>query len=71
MKIDNLYDNGETVYLITDPEQLPRMITAVCERDGKQVSYELACGVDISWHYEFEITRDKQLPDILKNEYLS
>lgn len=29
MKFESKYDLGQTVYLVTDPEQLPRMVVAV------------------------------------------
>jgi hypothetical protein len=49
---------GELVYLTTDPEQLQRFVTGIVIRPN-DIIYELACGKDLSNHYEFEMTKDK------------
>lgn len=49
---------GQTVYLITDKEQEKRIITAIVERQSG-VLYELSCGLDISSHYDFEISPEE------------
>lgn len=51
---------GEIVYLKTDEEQEPRLVTAKMER-GNFVSYELSCGIMTSWHQAIEISRDRNL----------
>ena len=48
----------EIVYLKTDPELLPRIITRYQVSKGSVV-YELGCGAGTSWHYEFEFVRIK------------
>jgi len=49
---------AQTVYLTTDKEQEKRIVTAITERQSGFV-YELSCGLDISSHYDFEISADE------------
>lgn len=58
-KIETRYDIGDTVYLKTDPDQKPRIITSVCVYAGHNYLYNLACGEDMSGHYEFEIQEQR------------
>lgn len=51
---------GEFVYLKTDDEQLSRIITARTEREGG-MTYAVAQGTIETWHYGFEMTRNKDL----------
>lgn len=53
------YFPRDTVYLITDPEQLPRLVTAYCVKDNG-VTYNVACGTQDSWHHGFEISKEKR-----------
>lgn len=55
------YVQGDVVFLITDPEQLKRIITGILLKPGKLVMYELSCCEDISYHYSFEITNEKDI----------
>lgn len=61
MYIDNKYNIGAVVYLITDDEQLKRVITAIQVRSGGYVSYELSCGTETSYHVETEMSKNKVL----------
>jgi hypothetical protein len=62
MRIDTKYDIGEYVYLKTDPDQKQRMIRGIFLRRN-QISYELICGIEESYHEDFEFTKEK---DVLK-----
>ncbi len=53
---------GQTVYLRTDADQLERLVTGINIRPGG-ISYALASGTNESYHYDFEITLDR---DIIK-----
>lgn len=60
MVIDNKYEIGDFVYLITDVEQLQRVVygfevTAGC------ILYMLCAGTTISKHFDFEISEEKRL----------
>ena len=48
----------DIVYLKTDVDQLPRLVTAY-KVTSTDITYELACGVIVSWHYRCEISKDK------------
>lgn len=57
MLIENKYEIGETLYLKTDKDQLPRIV--YCFKVYKnEILYELVCGVITSGHYEFELSKD-------------
>jgi hypothetical protein len=60
MVIDPKYDIGETVYLKTDKEQEARIVFAY-RVFRNEISYQLACGVSNSDHYEFELSREKDV----------
>jgi hypothetical protein len=58
MVVDNKFEIGQTVYLRTDKDQLPRMLVQL--NVGKtNIMYLLACGMDTSIHVAMEITGDK------------
>lgn len=57
MLIENKYEIGETLYLKTDKDQLPRIV--FCFKVYRnEILYELACGVGVSSHYEFELSKE-------------
>lgn len=58
--IENKYNIGETVYLKTDKEQLERIVTGVA-MFNTGVLYKLAQSVTEYWHYEFEISIEKNI----------
>jgi hypothetical protein len=60
MRIDNEYDLGEKAFLITDEDQLERMVTAIIVKPGSLL-YELSCGEDCSDHYGIEISKTRQV----------
>lgn len=57
------YGLGDIVYLKTDPDQTERMIIQIA-LNGKGVSYELVCGTTSSWHYDIEISDNKDYSKI-------
>lgn len=58
MLIDNKYDIGDEVFLKTDTDQYPRMIISI--RVNKyDLVYELTCGTVTSYHYDFEMSKEK------------
>ncbi len=54
--IENKYNIGDWVVLKTDIERRPRIVTSIkiMGVDG-QIFYELACGSEASYHYDFEM----------------
>jgi hypothetical protein len=61
MTIHNKFNNTELVYLRTDPDQLQRMVTGIKICLTSELMYELSSGTIVSWHYEMELSRDKQI----------
>jgi hypothetical protein len=57
------YELGDYVYLKTDREQRVRIVTGISIRPHG-ITYALACETLETWHYIFEISKDK---DILKS----
>lgn len=52
------YSIGQTVYLLTDSEQLERVVTQIIIMPGTIV-YELSHSTFSSKHYDFEITTEQ------------
>lgn len=60
MVIENKFNFGDVVYLKTDNAQQPRIVTGFSVRQTC-ITYELACGVTTSWHWDFEMTYEKDV----------
>lgn len=61
MAMQMKYDTGQMVYLMTDVEQLARMIVAITTYIDGSVMYHLVCGTEHTTHYEVEITEEKNI----------
>lgn len=59
MMISTKYDIGQKVYLTTDEDQKERLVTKIMF-DG-QALYQLVCGVTTTWHYELELSEEKDV----------
>jgi hypothetical protein len=60
MIVDNKFNLKEKVYLITDPDQRKRIITAI-QININGVIYCLTHNTNESWHYAEEISREKDV----------
>lgn len=60
MVIDNKFEIGQTVYLKTDLEQKPRIVTRL-EIRPSDIIYVLNSGLEESYHYDFEINVEKDI----------
>ena len=60
MTLNNKFTIGDIVYLITDPDQLQRIVTGIMVRKS-QLIYQVSCGVDEHGHYEFELSFEKNV----------
>lgn len=60
MLIDLDFNIAQEVYLKTDSDQKKRLVIGIVIRD-RSIMYDLACGDRSSWHYDFEITSDKDV----------
>lgn len=58
---------GETVYLITDPDQFERVVTGIIVRPGSNL-YLVAHVMDTSAHYDFELSQEKNIVKALNIE---
>lgn len=61
MRIDNQFNFEQIVYLKTDRDQNPRIVVSIQVNNGGVLLYRLCCGTHDSWHYEFEITPEKDV----------
>lgn len=59
--IDNEFDLGQIVYLKTDGDQSPRIITKFFIYPGGNMMYELSCGITASPHYGCEINAERSV----------
>lgn len=64
MVIENKYNLKQVVYLKTDTEQLPRIVAAI-KVNVYDIIYELACGTIYTYHYDFEISEERNEIGIL------
>jgi hypothetical protein len=60
MIIKTTYSIGEMVYLITDEQQRQRIIVGINIKPHDHV-YALSCGEDESFHYDFEMSKEKNI----------
>lgn len=58
LNVDSPFDFGQTVYLITDKDQRPRMLLAVLISIGGVMRFMLGCGEVETWHYGIEISAE-------------
>lgn len=61
MKLNNKYNIGDVVYLKTDPEQYPSIVTGILLKPDNLIMYEISGYDDVSYRYDFELTIDKNL----------
>jgi len=60
MEIRNKFNIGDTVYLNTDEDQSPNIVTGFTVRPGGLLAYIISyCGNETNV-YDFEITTDKK-----------
>jgi hypothetical protein len=59
MIIENKYNIGQLVYVRTDEENKPRLITAVLLRGNGGLVYEASGDGSSRWYYDFELTTEK------------
>lgn len=50
----------DLVYLKTDIQQLPRIVTGITISHNS-ISYQLNAGTEVSYHYDFEISTEKDV----------
>lgn len=55
--LNNEFTIGQVVYLKTDPDQLPRIVLRILI-SSNGYTYEIGCGMLMSYHYEHEISEE-------------
>lgn len=58
MIIENKFNIGETVYLVTDEDQKPRIVTGI-NVTANGLRYNLVNGITDTYHYELEMSSEK------------
>jgi len=61
------YDYGQIVYVRTDVDQYPRQIIGVQGTADGGMLIKLSTDGDISWHYDCELSSEKDLMLSLNN----
>ena len=51
----------QTVYLKTDKEQKPRLVTGIQLRPFNSITYGITEGTNETWHYGFEINDERDI----------
>lgn len=59
MLVDNKFNVGDYVYLKTDTEQIQRLVTGITIDLNGGLTYTLVAGVEQSFHYDLEMTKEK------------
>ncbi|MGQ0738377.1 MAG: hypothetical protein ACT4OJ_04890 [Bacteroidota bacterium] len=59
MEIKTKYDLKQMLYIMHDPEQLPRMVTEITIITPRLIRYQLSCGSENSDHYEYELSAEE------------
>lgn len=54
------YELGQRVFLSTDVDQRERIVVGILIRQTG-LQFELICGNQSSWHYDFEIAIEKDM----------
>jgi hypothetical protein len=62
---DHKFKCFDIVYLLHDPDQLPRQVVGVIYDSQRMVQYQLICGTQFTFHYEAEISKVRNSVDIL------
>lgn len=58
MEINNKFNLQDCVFLITDEDQKTRIVTGF-QVSSNEIIYRLAQGTNESWHFDYEISKEK------------
>lgn len=61
MVINNKFEIGQKVYLVSDPDQNVRIVTSFRIYMAGEIMYTVVCGIQESSHYHFELSEEKDL----------
>lgn len=60
INIDNKFDIGQPVYLVTEVEQDEHLVCAL-KITQNEILYIVTCGTEVSTHYDFELSATKRI----------
>lgn len=66
MFIENKYNLGDIVYLITDEEQKKRLITSI-KINPNGIIYELTQSTVAEWYYDMEFSSERDIIMVTNN----
>jgi len=61
MKIITKYNFGDSVYVVSDPDQWRRQVVELKIIPPQTIIYICMCGDESSAHYDFELTDEQDL----------
>lgn len=61
MVIENKFEIKDTVYLVTDKDQNPGIVTSIKIFSGGELLYIISMGKAWSEHYDFELSYEKNI----------
>ena len=61
MTIKNKFEIGQTVYLVTDPEQMPNIVTGINIKPGNRLTYDVCFMSNTNDYYDFELSAEKNV----------
>lgn len=61
MTISTKYNIGDLVHLVTDEDQEYRMVTAIKVLPNNCITYLLNLGIQEAWHFEVEISAERNI----------
>ena len=68
MIVDNKFDFGDIVYVVTDGEQRPCQITEICVLPSKMIVYVTSRDGLEGRFYDFELSREKDMLTAILNQ---
>jgi len=67
MIIDNKFELGQKVYLVTDKEQLTRIVNGIQVCSAGSIIYRVACGTVEFWASDYEISTEKNIEQLVNS----
>ena len=61
MILDNKFDIGDTVYVVTDPEQQPHKVIQIRINQGPSLVYMISALASEYPYYDFELSHEKNI----------
>lgn len=56
--LNNQFSHGDSVYVVSDPDQIKRQVVAITILPGEVLLYILNAGAESTEHYGFELSAE-------------